>query len=87
MVYGTEKDLTERSRRAIAVILWLVLGIPLFVGLSFTVGWWILLLVAPAVWATWDWVRRGDLYSTVDHSVSHHIRTGEEGRSRFGDDI
>ena len=85
VVYGTEKDLSERSRRVIAAVLWLVLGIPLFVGLWFAVGWWILILVAFAAWATWDWVRRGDMYSTVDHSVSHHVRTDEDGTSRFGD--
>ena len=86
MVYGSEKDLTQRGRRAIAVVLWLLLGVPIFVGLWFAVGAWILILVALAAWATWDWVRRGDFYSTVDHSVSHHIRTGEEGDSRFGTD-
>jgi hypothetical protein len=49
-------------------------------------GWWVLLLVALAGWATLDYVKRGDMFSAVDHAASYHIRTGEDGKSRFGSD-
>lgn len=86
MVYGTEKPLTKRGRVLIAAVLSLVVGIPLFVGLWFIANWWVLLFVVPAAWALWDWVKRGDMFSVVDHGVSHHLRTGEDGRDRFGPD-
>lgn len=58
---------------------------PLFVGLWFWFGWWVLLLAALAVWATLDYVRRGDMFSQIDHAASHHVRRGEGDKSRFGD--
>jgi len=85
MVYGTEKPISERTRVVIIVALWLFVGVPLFVGMWFWMGWWVLLLVAAAVWGTVDYVRRGDFFTSVDHAASHHIRRGEDGKSRFGD--
>jgi hypothetical protein len=86
MVYGTEKpNTTKRTRVIIVAVLWVVL-IPLLVGLWFWMGWWVLLLVALAGWATLDYVKRGDMFSAVDHAASYHIRTGEDGKSRFGSD-
>ena len=86
MVYGEEKDISKRARLVIVALLWMVLGIPLFVGLWFWFGWWALVLFAGAVWATLDYIRRGDMFSQVDHAASRHIRTGEDGESRFGVD-
>ena len=86
VVYGTEKPMTtKRTRVVMALLLWSV-GIPLAVGLWFWFGWLVLILVAAAAWATWDYIQRGDMFSVVDHAVSHHIRTGEDGRSRLGTD-
>jgi hypothetical protein len=85
MVYGSERPITRRTRVVIVALLWAV-GIPLFVGLWFWFGWWVLLLVAASAWATVDYVRRGDMFSAVDHAASHHIRTGEDSESRFGTD-
>lgn len=84
MVYGTEKPIAKRTRVLIVAVLWVIIGIPLFAGLWFWAGWWSLLLLAPAIWATWDYVKTGDMFTQVDHSFSHHVRTGEEGESRFG---
>jgi hypothetical protein len=86
MVYGSEKPITKRTRKVIVLVLWLIIGLPVFVGLSFVMGWWVLLFLAVAVWATVDYVKRGDMYSAVDHAVSHHVRTGEDSKSRFGTD-
>jgi len=86
MVYGTEKPISKRTRVVIILVLWLIVGVPFFVGMWFLMGWWVLLFLAVAVWATVDYMRRGDMFSSVDHSVSHHIRTGEDGESRFGTD-
>ena len=86
MVYGTEKPITKRTRVAIIAVLWVIVGIPVVVALWFWTGWWSLLLLALAVWATWDYIKSGDMFSQVDHSISHHVRTGEDGESRFGKD-
>lgn len=86
MVYGSEQPISKRTRVVMVVLSWVVIGIPLFVGLWFWFGWWALILLAGAVWATFDYMKRGDMYSQVDHGVSHHIRTGEDGESRFGID-
>jgi hypothetical protein len=46
---------------------------------------WLALAALPfGIWATWDYLKRGDMFSQVDHSVSHHVRTGEDARGRFG---
>jgi hypothetical protein len=29
-------------------------------------GWWSLLVWVPALWATWDYLRRGDMFGAVD---------------------
>ena len=86
MVYGTEKPISKRTRVVIIVLLWLVIGVPFFVGMGFWMGWWVLPFLALAVWATIDYMRRGDMFSSVDHGVSHHVRTGEDGKSRYGTD-
>lgn len=84
MVYGTEKPISARTRLIIVATLWVVIGIPIFVGLWFWTGWWSLLLLAMAAWATWDYVKSGDMFSQIDHSISHHIHTGEDGKDRIG---
>jgi len=86
MVYGTEKPLTRRGRIIVTVIAWLVVGVPVFVGLWFWSGWWFLVPLPFAVWATWDYLEKGDMISQIDHAISHHVRTDEDGKSRFGHD-
>lgn len=29
-------------------------------------GWWFLILLAPALWATWDYLRQGDISGAVE---------------------
>lgn len=83
MVYGTEKPLTKRGRVFVFSGVWVIVGIPVFIALWFWMGWWFLLLLIPAAWATWDYLKTGDFFSQVDHAISHHVRTGEDGKSRF----
>ena len=59
MVYGTEKPSTQRSRIVTMAILWVIIGIPVTIGLRYTIGWWTLIPVALAAWATIDYIRRG----------------------------
>ena len=86
MVYGTEKPLTKRGRIIATVVFWLVVGIPVLVLFGVWSIWLALVALPFGVWATWDYLRKGDMFSQVDHSVSHHVRTGEDARSRFGKD-
>lgn len=67
MVYGKEsqKPTTTRTRIAIIAVWWLI-GIPLLVGLWFWLGWWVLALAALGVWASVDYLRRGNQSGQVD---------------------
>jgi hypothetical protein len=40
-------------------IVWVIPGIPIIVGLWLMIGWWTLIPVAVAAWATWDYIRKG----------------------------
>jgi hypothetical protein len=42
-----------------SVLVWLVVGLPLLILLGFLLGWWIVLLIIPLAWATWDFIQRG----------------------------
>ena len=66
VVYGSEKPITRRTRIAITAGLWIVIGIPVFIGLSMWIGWWVLIGVAVAAWATVDYVRTGGTGDVVD---------------------
>ena len=68
MVYGTEKPLTKRGRMIIVIVLWAVVAVPLFIGLAFMMSFWVLVLIVPAIWATWDYLKRGDFFGSVDQS-------------------
>lgn len=59
MVYGTEKPTTRRGRIVIVAVVWLILGVPLTIALWLLLGWWTLLPIALAAWATWDYIKRG----------------------------
>ncbi len=84
MVYGSEKSLSKRGRIIATVVFWLLVGIPVL-AVMWVWSFWLALVVLPfGVWATWDYLKRGDMFSQVDHSVSHHVRTGEDSKSRFG---
>ncbi len=67
MVYGTEneKPTTMKARIAIIAVWWLI-GTPLLVGLWFLFGWWVLVPAAVGVWATIDYLRRGQQLDQVD---------------------
>ena len=34
--------------------------------LAFSIGWYVLVLVAALVWLTWDYVRKGEMLKSVD---------------------
>jgi hypothetical protein len=59
VVYGSEKPATKRSRALIAVLGWVLFGLPIVAALWFLIGWWVLLLVIPLLWATRDFIQRG----------------------------
>lgn len=82
MVYGSEKPITRRTRVVIVAVLWLIVGIPLLIGLWLGLSWWSLLLVVPAVWATWDYIKRGDQFGAVDRAT----REGKFLPDAFDDD-
>jgi hypothetical protein len=46
-------------------VAWVVVGIPLTVGMWLFMGWWMLLPLAVVVWATVDYIRKGG--SGIDH--------------------
>ena len=66
VVYGSEKPITRRTRILIAAGLWLIIGVPVFVALWFWLGWWVLLGVALAIWATMDYIKIGGTGDVVD---------------------
>ena len=84
MVYGTEKPLSKRGRIIAIVVAWLVAGIPVLVFFWLVNVWLALVALLLGGWATWDYLKRGDMFSQLDHSISHHIHTGEDAKSRFG---
>ena len=86
MVYGTEKPLSKRGRIIAIVVFWLVVGIPVLVLLWMGNIWLALAALPLGIWATLDYLRKGDMFSQVDHSISHHVRTGEDARNRFDKD-
>ena len=67
MVYGkeNEKPTTKKMRIGVLAIVWLP-GIALPIGLWFWFGWWVLILAAVGVWASADYLRRGDQTGHVD---------------------
>ena len=86
MVYGTEKPLSKRGRIIATVAFWLVVGLPVL-ALFWTVNVWLAVVALPfGLWATWDYLKKGDMFSQVDHAISHHVRTGEDAKNRFGKD-
>lgn len=74
-----EKPLSRGGRIVVVTLIWAV-AIPV---LWLLMGWWSLAVMVPGAWASWDYVRTGDMFTQVDHSVSHHVRTGEDGRNRL----
>lgn len=68
MVYGTKrtrKPTTRKMRIGVLAIVWMA-GIAPLIGLWFLFGWWVLILAAVGVWASVDYLRRGDQTGHVD---------------------
>ena len=86
MVYGTEKPLSKRGRIIATIVFWVVVGIPVLVVLWMWSIWLALVALPCGVWAALDYLKRGDMFSAVDHGISHHVRTGEDAKNRFGKD-
>lgn len=67
MVYGEESQKPTPTRTRIAIVaVWWLIGVPLLVGLWFWLGWWVLILAALGIWASVDYLRRGDQVDQVD---------------------
>ena len=84
MVYGSEKPLSKRGRIIAIVAVWLLVGIPVLVFFWMVNIWLALVALLLGGWATWDYLKRGDMFSQIDHAVSHHVRTGEDATDRIG---
>ena len=50
----------SKRKRVFTIIFWWAIGIPLTALFWLLLGWWSLILIVPAVWATWDYARHGD---------------------------
>ena len=72
-MYGTEKPLSKRGRLIIVVLVWMV-GIPLFIGLFLVMSWVAVILFVGAVWATWDYLKKGDFFGPIDRSFRAESR-------------
>lgn len=64
-MYGSEKQLTRRARLAIVIALWIV-GIPAFIALFLLLSWVSLIILVAAIWATFDYLKKGDFFGAVD---------------------
>lgn len=67
-----ERPLTRRQRLLVLALVWVV-GVPFSVGLWLVLRWIGVAIVAGAVWASWDYYRRGGMIDSVD-------RVGRAGR-------
>jgi fatty acid desaturase len=66
MPYGSEKDVSKRTRVIIAAVVWLVIALPVFIWFWQMVGWWVLIGVAVAIWVTYDYIKKGGTGDVVD---------------------
>lgn len=62
---GPERPASRLVRVGWVVAAWIV-GVPMAIGLWSLMGWLSLLIVLPALWTTWDYLRRGDMFGAVD---------------------
>jgi hypothetical protein len=60
-----EKPPSRTLRTVYLILAWIPVGF-VFVVLWFWMSWWFLLALIPALWATWDYWRRGDGFSSLD---------------------
>lgn len=79
----TEQLNTRRARVGIVAVVWILMA-PIVYMFVVEWQWWTVLILALAIWGSLDYVRRGDMFSAVDHAVSHHVWSGEEARHRLG---
>ncbi|MGI9609953.1 MAG: hypothetical protein ACR2NL_06625 [Acidimicrobiia bacterium] len=66
MTFGSEQEITKRTRIIIVAVLWMLILVPLLALLFAMIGWWVLIGVAAAVWATVDYIKKGGTGDTVD---------------------
>lgn len=67
-----ERPTSKRGRVLWVVGIWLVLG-PFVVGLTMLMGWWVLLILVPSIWATWDYLQKGRMFEAVDASFREGV--------------
>jgi hypothetical protein len=64
-----EKPLTRRGRIIVVALVWIV-GVPFMIVLWYWFSWVSLLLMAAAVWTSYDYIRKGDMARHVTDAAS-----------------
>jgi hypothetical protein len=69
VVYGTEGEqpTTTTARIVVLAVVW-IFGIALLIGLWFWFGWWVLILAVLGLWASVDYLKRGDQGGVADRA-------------------
>jgi hypothetical protein len=64
-----ERPLTRRGRIIVVALVWIV-GVPFMIVLWYWFSWVSLLLMAAAVWTSYDYIRKGDMARHVTDAAS-----------------
>lgn len=62
---AAEKSASKRTRIFYLVLAWIP-GIALIWALTLMLRWGVILFLIPMLWATWDYLRRGGHYESVE---------------------
>ncbi|MDH3247876.1 MAG: hypothetical protein OEQ47_02890 [Acidimicrobiia bacterium] len=65
-----EKPTSKRARIAWLIVAWVLFLGPFTAVVFFLAGWWGFIGLAIALWFTYDYLKRGDMFSPVDAMVS-----------------
>ena len=76
-----EKPTSKRARLVYIILAWIPVGGMLY-AMWYLMGWWFLVLMVAAVWTTWDYWRKGEMFEAVD-AIS---REGTILPGAFGED-
>ena len=56
----------SRWQRALVLVGAWAVGVPFFWMLFLIMGWWALIVLVPALWASWDYLKKGGFFESVD---------------------
>jgi hypothetical protein len=73
-----EKPLTRRGRIIVVALVWIV-GVPFMIVLWYWFGWVSLLIMAAAIWTSYDYIRKGDMARHVTDAASAPGHFGVDG--------